>query len=351
MLEVKRAKYERLKQEYEDLNLDEAEHDVTKEDDVVINLNRLYMHRDEVTSKLALLRENRHGMSAETQRKEVMLRQYRSELNQLSQKRHGIALEITKNNTKLEASLERLSTEYQMTYDYALENVYDESVEMSREEVMKIRNEIASLGNVNLEAPEEYAEVSERFTFYNSQLNDLKDARDKLLSVIEEMDSIMVKQFKEMFDRINEELPTVFSALFGGGRSRLVLEDENDLLNTGIDIDVQPPGKSVQNIRLFSGGEKSLIAISVLFAILKARHVPLCIFDEVEAALDSANVERFANYIRNYSENTQFIVITHRSGTMAQADVLYGVTMPTRGVSSMLRVKLEEAVGMKEVQA
>lgn len=351
LLEVKRAKYERLKQEYDDLNVDDEVHDVSKEDDVVINLNRLYMQRDELTSKLALEREKRHSLSAESQRKEVMLRQFRTELNQLSQKRHSIALEITKNNTKLEASLERLSTEYQMTYDYALENVYDASVEMSREEVMKIRNEIAALGNVNLEAPEEYAEVSERFTFYNSQLNELKDARDKLLSVIEEMDSIMVKQFKDMFDRINEELPKVFSALFGGGRSRLVLEDENDLLNTGIDIDVQPPGKSVQNIRLFSGGEKSLIAISVLFAILKARHVPLCIFDEVEAALDSANVERFANYIRNYSQDTQFIVITHRSGTMAQADVLYGVTMPTRGVSSMLRVRLEEAVSMKEAQA
>ena len=156
---------------------------------------------------------------------------------------------------------------------------------------------------------------------------------------------------KEMFDKINEELPEVFSALFGGGRARLILEDENDLLNTGVDIDVQPPGKSVQNIRLFSGGEKSLIAISVLFAILKARHVPLCIFDEVEAALDSANVERFANYIRKFSDDTQFIVITHRPGTMAQADVLYGVTMPTKGVSSMLRVRLEEAVEMKEAKA
>lgn len=351
LLEVKRAKYERLKQEYEDLDVEKESHQESKEEDFIVNLNRLYMERDEASSNLALTREKRQGLSADIQRKDIMIRQYRQELNGLTQKRHTLSMEITKNNTKLEASLERLSTEYQMTYDYALENVYDGSVEMSREEVMKIRNEIAALGNVNLEAPEEYAETSERFNFYNSQLLELKDARDKLLSVIDEMDTIMVKQFKEMFDRINEELPKVFSALFGGGRSRLVLEDENDLLNTGIDIDVQPPGKSVQNIRLFSGGEKSLIAISVLFAILKARHVPLCIFDEVEAALDSANVERFANYIRNYSQDTQFIVITHRSGTMAQADVLYGVTMPTKGVSSMLRVRLEEAVGMKEVQA
>ena len=150
------------------------------------------------------------------------------------------------------------------------------------------------------------------------------------------------------FDKINDELNDVFSALFGGGKARLILEDEDDLLNTGIDIDVQPPGKSVQNIRLFSGGEKSLIAISVLFAILKARHVPLCIFDEVEAALDQANVERLAHYIQNFAGNTQFILITHRPGTMTQCDVLYGVTMPTKGVSNMLKVKLHEAIELKE---
>ncbi|QIK57469.1 chromosome segregation protein SMC [Erysipelothrix sp. HDW6A] len=352
LLEVKRSKYERLKQEYEDLNPDQEIEDAEKtEDDVVVQLNSLYMQRDELTTNIALMRERRQGLNQEIQRKEILIRQYRQDLNKLTQKRHECALEVTKNNTRLESSLERLSSEYRMTYDYALENVYDESAEMSREEVMKLRNEINALGNVNLEAPEEYEETNERFQFYGKQLADLKESRDKLLSIIEEMDDIMVTQFKDMFDRINHELPEVFSALFGGGRARLVLEDENDLLNTGIDIDVQPPGKSVQNIRLFSGGEKSLIAISVLFAILKARHVPLCIFDEVEAALDTANVERFANYIRNFSNDTQFIVITHRPGTMAQADVLYGVTMPTKGVSSMLKVRLEDAVEMKERDA
>lgn len=348
LLDVKKAKYDRLKADLEELNLDDHEDEVSVGEDVVSQLNRIYMERDELTSNLSLMREKRLNLGNEVQRKEMSLRQYRSELNEYTQKLHQGSLEITKSRTKMETGLERLSSEYQMTFDYAMENVYDEDSALSREEVMKLRSDIGALGNVNLEAPEEYKEASERYEFLSKQLAELVEARDKLLQVIEDMDQIMVKQFKEMFDRINEELPEVFGALFGGGKARLVLEDENDLLNTGIDIDVQPPGKSVQNIRLFSGGEKSLIAISVLFAILKARHVPLCIFDEVEAALDQANVERLANYIKNFSDDTQFIVITHRPGTMSQCDVLYGVTMPNKGVSSMLRVKLDEAIELKD---
>ena len=154
----------------------------------------------------------------------------------------------------------------------------------------------------------------------------------------------MTKQFKEMFDKINAELNNTLQALFGGGKARLILEDPSDILNTGIDVDVQPPGKAIQNIRLFSGGEKSLIAISVLFSILRVRPVPLCIFDEVEAALDQSNVERFARYLKNFSQDTQFIVVTHRPGTMIQCDVLYGVTMQKQGVSQMLKVELTDAI-------
>ncbi len=348
LLDVKRSKYERLQQEYEEINPNDEFVTEDIADEVIGKLNRAYMERDELSSNLSLIRERRLALGNDVQRKEVLIRQYRSELNKLTQEKHQVNLNDTKNATRLESNLERLSSEYQMTFEYALEHVYDEAAATSREEVLKLRGEIAALGNVNLEAPEEFKEASERHEFLTKQLDDLVSSRDKLLSVIEEMDQIMVKQFKEMFDKINGELGAVFSALFGGGKAKLVLEDENDLLNTGIDIDVQPPGKSVQNIRLFSGGEKSLIAISVLFAILKARHVPLCIFDEVEAALDQANVERLANYIKDFSDDTQFLVITHRSGTMAQCDVLYGVTMPTRGVSSMLRVRLDEAIELKE---
>ncbi len=177
-----------------------------------------------------------------------------------------------------------------------------------------------------------------------SQLDDLTSSRDKLLQAINEMDEVMTQQFTESFNKINTSLAEVFSILFGGGKARLVLEDPNDILNTGIDIDVQPPGKNIQNIRLFSGGEKSLIAICVLFAILKARPVPLCVLDEVEASLDTGNVDRFARYIHQFSKDTQFVVITHRPGTMTECDVLYGITMQQKGVSTVLRVKLKEAL-------
>ena len=188
--------------------------------------------------------------------------------------------------------------------------------------------------------------MSERFTFLSKQREDLLAAKDKILTAIDEMDEIMIKQFKEMFDKINAQLNDVFRALFGGAKARLFMVDPQDVLNTGIDIDVQPPGKTVQNIRLFSGGEKSLIAICVLFSILKARTMPLCIFDEVEAALDQANVERFAKYIGQFRGESQFIVVTHRPGTMAQCDALYGVTMQQNGVSQLLKVKLQDAIHM-----
>ena len=306
------------------------------------------MKRDELSSQISLRRERRLKMGNDVQKQEQKVRLIRRELSQRSSERQRAEIEITKSETRLETNLERLSSEYQMTYDYALENVYDAQIKGDRTEVQKLRQALNTLGNVNLGAPEEYEEAKTRFEFLSHQLNDLTESRNKLLSVIEEMDEIMIEQFKEMFDKVNSELPEVFVSLFGGGSAKLVLEDPEDLLNTGVDIDVQPPGKSVQNIRLFSGGEKSLIAISVLFAILKARHVPLCIFDEVEAALDQANVERLANYINDFSMNTQFIIITHRPGTMAQCDVLYGVTMPNKGVSSMLKVKLDEAIELKE---
>jgi len=151
-----------------------------------------------------------------------------------------------------------------------------------------------------------------------------------------------------MFDRINGSFNDIFRSLYGGGKARLILEDPSDILNTGIDIDAQPPGKAVQNNMLFSGGEKSLIALCVLFAILKVKPVPLVILDEVEAALDQGNVERFAQYLHQYTDQTQFLVVTHRPGTMENCDTLYGVTMQHQGVSQMLKVELKDAVGMAE---
>ena len=155
-------------------------------------------------------------------------------------------------------------------------------------------------------------------------------------------------QFNDIIEKINQVLPSVIDHMFGGGHAYLALDNPDDILNSGIEIHVQPKGKSIKNMRLFSGGEKSLIAISVLFAILQVRHMPLCVFDEVEAALDQANVERFAHYMKHYSDKTQFIVLTHRPGTMAMCDILYGVTMQQGGVSQMLKVRLSDAMMMAD---
>lgn len=347
LLDVKRAKYERLQSDYDALETDKSGHEDIQ-DSLILQLNQALMKRDELTSNLSLNRETRLQISEETHRKENQLRIFRKDMDINNTSLNEIKMSNLKYETQIENTLSRLSSEYQMTYEYAVEHIYDAEKAHEKDEVLKLRQEIQRLGNVNLDAPEEYETINERYEFLSKQLTDLADSREKLLKVISELDEIMEVQFKDMFDRINSELQVVFTKLFNGGRAKLVLEDPDDLLNTGIDIDVQPPGKSVQNIRLFSGGEKSLIAISVLFSIINARHVPLCIFDEVEAALDQVNVERLARYVQELSGDTQFILITHRPGTMARCDKLYGVTMPVQGVSSLLSVRLDEAIELKE---
>lgn len=348
VVEAKRAKYERLKNEYEQLNPQHIEEGNSFADDLIVQLNQAYSRRDEITTVIRRKREDRVKLSQDVERKEQQIRQNRKKLEESNRLEREVQIDKTRSETRLETTLNRLTSEYQMTYEFALEKSGNEPLENAKEEVIRLRHEIEALGNVNMNAPEEFEEVNERYEFMNKQIEDLKNSREKLLNAIDEMDEVMIKQFKETFDAINGELQETFMILFGGGKAKLVLEDPNDILNTGIDIDVQPPGKAVQNIRLFSGGEKSLIAICVLFSILKVRNVPLVIFDEVEAALDQANVERFAKYLTKFSNETQFLVITHRPGTMTQCDILYGVTMQKQGVSQMLKVELTDAIDMAD---
>lgn len=349
VVDAKRAKYERLKNDYEQLHPQTEEAENTSfADDLIVHLNKAYSARDEITMMIRRKREERVKLSQEVERKEQQIRQNRKKLEEANRLERDIQIEKTRFETRLETTLNRLTSEYQMTYEFALEKCSGDLIENAKEEVLQLRHEIESLGNVNMNAPEEFEEVNERYEFMSKQIDDLKNSRDKLLNAIDEMDEVMIKQFRETFDAINKELQETFMILFGGGKAKLVLEDPDDILNTGIDIDVQPPGKAVQNIRLFSGGEKSLIAICVLFSILKVRNVPLVIFDEVEAALDQANVERFAKYLTKFSKETQFLVITHRPGTMAQCDILYGVTMQKQGVSQMLKVELMDAIDMAD---
>ncbi len=351
VVDSKKAKYEKLQNDLSLLQpegIDEETSTQAHADDLVIRLNEAYSRRDTITNEIKVKRDNRNSLNTDVERKEAQLSQMRKDLKSTESSMNEIKIDRSRQETRMETNLQRLASEYQLTYDFAKTKISEEVVENAKEEVAKLRSEIEHLGNINMNAPEEYSEVNERYENLKKNIEELTLSRDKILSAIDEMDSIMKKQFKEMFDSINVAFDDIFRSLYGGGKARLILQDPSDLLNTGIDIDAQPPGKAVQNNMLFSGGEKSLIALCVLFAILKVKPVPLVILDEVEAALDPGNVERFASFLHNYTDRTQFLVVTHRVGTMEKADVLYGVTMQKQGVSQMLKVELKEAVHLAD---
>ena len=343
------------KGEYEDLSHQNVELEDFKSgkinNQLVIELNEAIQHRDQLTEQIKSKREMRMSYVNENEQLESALKTLRKDLKDIQSQVNEKAIASTKQEAALNNYLNRLSNEYAMTYEYASENYQEElDMESARYEVAVLRNEINALGHVNLDSIEEYEEVSKRYEDMNGQRLDLIQAQDKIIQAIDEMDDIMVEKFSTTFDKINYQFNLVFRELFGGGRAEIKYTDPNNILETGIDIDVQPPGKSVSNITLFSGGEKALIAISCLFAILKVRPVPMCILDEVEAALDMANVERFAKFLREFSSQTQFIVVTHREGTMEECDLLYGATMQQKGVTKLVSVKLEEAVDFSNDQ-
>ncbi len=244
----------------------------------------------------------------------------------------------------------KLYEEYELTRREAEElNIEIENIPDAKKRLNELKGKIRGLGNVNVSAIEEYKEVSERYSFMHGQVSDVEKSKAELIKMINELTGKMGTQFKEQFDKINFSFGQTFAELFGGGKASLVLADENDVLECDIDIKVQPPGKNVQNISLLSGGEKGLSAIALLFAILKINPCPFCIFDEVEAALDDVNVARYASYVRRMTDNTQFILITHRRGTMEEADMLYGVTMQEKGVSKLLELKTAEMASKFEL--
>ena len=214
--------------------------------------------------------------------------------------------------------------------------------DIARSKVSEYKKIIDDLGIVNLGAIEEYERVKTRYEFLNNQKNDLFKAENTLLEIIKEMDSVMEEDFNETFKLIKDEFKLVFRDLFNGGDADLRLTNPDNILETGIDIVALPPGKKLTSISLLSGGEKALTAIALLFAILKVKPVPFCILDEVEAPLDEANVDIFGKFVSKMSENTQFIIITHKKKTMEYANVLYGVTMQESGVSKLVSVRLEE---------
>ena len=221
-------------------------------------------------------------------------------------------------------------------------NIQIENMQEAKKRLHEIKVAIKKLGSINVGAIEEYKEVSERYEFLKEQTDDIEKSKSELNKIIEDLTASMSEKFMLQFNKINAEFKTCFADFFGGGKGEILLEDPNNCLESQIEIKIQPPGKSVQNINLFSGGEKSLAAMALLFSVLKVTPSPFCIYDEVEAALDDVNVERFAKYMRRMTDKTQFISITHRRGTMEEADVLYGVTMQEKGVSKLLELQSAE---------
>lgn len=346
VLEAKKAAYFSLQDECNELGMQTSElEEGVETDDLVIQLSASLLEKDMIEVELASMRERRSKLGMQIESRESTIRNTRRDLNIALQLVKEKEILIAKKETSLDNVLQRLASTYEMTYEYACTLKENINLEEARQEVLILRTEISKLGNVNLEAPKEYEEVNERYTTLNDSRNELLDARDKILAAIDEMDEVMERQFMDMFDKINNQLDETFKSLFGGGKATLFLSNPEEPLTSGIEINAQPPGKAVESMSLLSGGEKSMLAMCVLFAILKVRTMPLCIFDEVEAALDQANVERFAKYIAKFKGDSQFIIVTHRPGTMAQCEALYGVTMKQNGVSQFLKVNLQDALG------
>lgn len=301
----------------------------------------------EITGEIALkITETQKGYESDTEKLKNIQNSLKEQNDTIYVLQQEVARLETK-NAKLEADTEavinKLWDEYELTYNTALEyKKADFDMNEGQKEASSLRMQIKALGNINIDAIEEYKEVKEKFDFLTEQKNDLDETKAKLEEIITEMQTVMTEQFVKNFNIIQTKFDSVFHELFGGGAGKLTLTEPDNVLESGIEIEVQPPGKKLQNMMALSGGEKALSAIALLFAVLEVRPTPFCILDEVEAALDDNNVYRFADYIKKYSEKTQFIVVTHRRGTMESADIMYGITMQEKGVSKLLKLKFED---------
>ncbi|MGG1514678.1 chromosome segregation protein SMC [Paenibacillus oryzisoli] len=306
-------------------------------------LNDLKLRKQQCSESIDFKRAERADWLLKLEQGENETRTQRTQLKQVEESLRQTEVRVTRLDVELENLLKKLGEEYELSYELAkLRYPVPEDIIGTQNKVRELKREIASLGEVNLGAIDEFARVSERYEFLAAQKDDLIEAKTTLYQVIREIDQEMSKRFKTTFDEIRSHFGVVFAKLFGGGRADLILSEPDNLLDTGIEIVAQPPGKKLQNLQLLSGGERALTAIALLFSIIRVKPVPFCVLDEVEAALDEANVSRFAEYLREFSEMTQFIVVTHRKGTMEEADVLYGVTMQEGGVSKLVSVRLED---------
>ena len=335
--------YEEEKKIYDNLESINKGKEAKKEKELITNYNKSLAEKEKVELKIESLSEEISKLKDVIEKKSSNSKLTNSKIKELEKNKSNIELDNNKMEIKLENLLEAISNDYEMTYERAKVNYkLDIEPNEARKKINKIKSKIKEIGMVNIGAIAEYEEVSTRYNHLTTQKDDLYKAEDTLLNIMRELDEVMKTEFKKAFDSINKEFSKVFTDLFGGGKASLELTDESNLLETGVNIVASPPGKKLTTIHLLSGGEKTLTAISLLFAILNVKEVPFCIFDEVEAALDEANVEQFGNYLNNYNGKTEFLIITHKKKTMEYAKTLYGITMQESGVSKLVSVNLED---------
>ncbi|MBU0278335.1 chromosome segregation protein SMC [Gemella sp. zg-1178] len=333
-----------LKINYEEKNIENEKLSSDDEESYKLQIKKIQENLDLIHKDIDLLKHKREELYSEDN---LLNNQYKNKLVELKEYNKNLEktnLKATKLEVKLDEIIEYLSNNYSVTYEKSeelLTNISSKEFSSYKEDVKKIKAEISSLGNVNMNAIEEFAEVSDRYNFYNSEITDLINSKEKLKSTIKEIDKEVEDRFLDTFNKVANNFNRIYSALFKGGNAKIILEEPNNILDTGINIEASPPGKKLQKLSLLSGGEKALTAISLLFAILEIKHSPFVILDEVEAALDDVNVNRFAKFLELYSEKNQFLVITHRRGTMEAMNKLYGVTMQEKGISYLLPLDLD----------
>lgn len=316
---------------------------LSKEEDRIMKLYyETSREKEEVVREIARSTKEKDKISSTIDNIEATNKLNNTSLYTKEKELKTLEINISKMDVLLDNYLRILSEDYEMTYEKARSNyILEMDTKEARSLVNSYKNRIKQIGMVNVQAIEDYKRVSERYNFLNSQKDDLLNAKDTLLEIINEMDTVMKEEFLTTFNKIDREFQEVFKQLFKGGSASLKLTNPDDLLETGVDIIASPPGKKLTSINLLSGGEKTLTAICLIFAILNVKPIPFCLFDEVEAALDEANVDNFGKYLNNYKDKTQFLIITHKKRTMEYANTLYGITMQESGVSKLVSVKLD----------
>ena len=341
------VKKEEQEKELKDLVLELNSYDTSCFNQELENLNKSYYDKSleydlKVKEKDKIL-EEKDNLQSIVLEKEGFIKVNNQALKEQEKELQRLEILVNKLDTKLDNDLNYLNQDYNLTYERARDEYsLDLDMEEAKNLVIDYKNKLKNIGNVNLDSIEEYKNVLERYNFLTGERDDLLKAKDMLYSLIDEMDEVMKNDFYETFKELQVEFKKVFRSLFKGGDASLTLTDPDNLMETGVDIVASPPGKKLKTITLLSGGEKTLTAISLLFAILNIRQVPFCVFDEVEAALDEANVDNFGSYLHSYKDKTQFLLITHKKRTMEYAKTLYGITMQESGVSKLVSVKLED---------